>query len=415
LAATVVVVCGLVATVAAGCRADPVASEELTTPPTSSEPHGPPPHVWLPLDKFYAAPDTIPRAPGVLMRSEPLTDRLLPPKSRAWRIMYTSTLPDGAPAIAVATVLAPERPPKDPSPVIMWQHGAVGIKQKCMPSTITSPFESIPGIEEALQKGWVVVATDYEVNADGITPFLIGEGEARSALDSVRAAKRMSELNLDDRAVSWGHSQGGQAALWTGISGPKYAPEVKLVAVAASAPATDLEQLIRLHSQEPSAAALGPYLATAYSQYYPEVKFDDLVRPGMREISREIADLCPEPSDMAKLQDLMGQLDESQISLDAGGPFAEKLRENAPNLPIAVPLLVVQGLKDPVIPPSVTDAFVDQRCADNQQLAYWRVREGDHNTVLAADGQIPEMLVSWTEDRLAGKPQTGCQTTTLRG
>lgn len=416
-AAVIAFACSLVVTAASACRADPKPNEDVAAPPTNSEPDAPPPHVWLPLDGFYTPPPTVPPQPGALIRTEPLKDRLLPGKSRAWRMMYTTTLPDGAPATAVATVLAPEQPPRQPSPVILWQHGTVGIKQKCMPSTITSPFEGVPGLDEVVQKGWVVVATDYEVNANGVIPFLIGEGEARSALDSLRAARQLTELRLDNRTVVWGHSQGGQAALWTGIVGPAYAPDIELIGVAASAPATDLERLARIHASDAAAATSGPYLATAYSQYYPDVRFDELVPEGGREISREIADLCPEPKDLPRLSELGSQLGAAGIVFPPpSGAFADRLRQNSPNEPVGLPLVVVQGMTDPVIPPAVTDAFVDQQCAAaGASIAYWRVRERDHDTVLAADGQIAEMLVSWTEDRLAGKPQTGCQTTTLRG
>jgi pimeloyl-ACP methyl ester carboxylesterase len=411
------VVCGLVmSAMVAGCRSQPVESENLAGPAISSEPGKPPPHVWLPLDGFYSPPSKLPPNPGALVRSEPLTDRLIPARSRAWRIMYTTTLPDGTPASAVATVLAPEKPPRDPSPVILWQHGTVGVKQDCMPSTITSPFEGVPALEEVVRKGWVVVATDYEINGDGVIPFLIGEGEARSALDSLRAARAIPQLTLDKRAVVWGHSQGGHAALWTGIARPDYAPDVELLGVAASAPASDLQELVRIHAQNAAAAMVGPYMATAYSQYYPDVKFDDLVPRGAREVSREIASLCPEPKEMPKLQKLGNDLGAAAVMpASPSGPFAARLGENTPNQPIDLPLLVVQGLTDPVIPPSVTDTFVDRQCTAGQNLAYWRVLDRDHNTVLAGDGQIPQMLMSWTEDRLAGVPQTGCQRTTLRG
>jgi hypothetical protein len=50
----------------------------------------------------------------------------------------------------------------------------------------------------------------------GVHPYLIGEGEVRTALDSVRAARQMVELTLDMRTVVWGHSQGGHAGLWAG-------------------------------------------------------------------------------------------------------------------------------------------------------------------------------------------------------
>ncbi|ULE33619.1 lipase family protein [Mycobacterium sp. IDR2000157661] len=412
----VMIACGLVVSGVAACRADPVVTEDLTGPPISAEPDLPPPHVWLPLDEFYERPARIPPKPGVLLKNDRLTDRLLPPRSRAWRMMYSTRLPDNTPATAVATVLAPERPSPQPSPVILFQHGTVGIKQKCMPSTMTTPFEGVPGLEEVVRRGWVVIATDYQVDGDGVIPFLVGEGEARSTLDSLRAARQMPELQLANRAVVWGHSQGGHAALWTGIARGDYAPDIKLSGIAASAPATDLEELARIYAQGVAAATSAPYLATAYSQYYPDVQFDDVVPEGAREISREIADLCPEPQELLRLQQLGSELGAATVApMSATGPFADRLRENTPNQTIDVPVLVVQGLTDPVIPPSVTDAFVDRQCAAGQDLAYWRVVDRDHNTVLAADGQIPEMLVSWTDDRLAGKIQTGCQTTTLRG
>jgi hypothetical protein len=52
---------------------------------------------------------------------------------------------------------------------------------------------------------------------DGPHAYMIGKGgEGRSGLDSVPAAKQMPELQLEDRTVVWGHSQGGQSALWRG-------------------------------------------------------------------------------------------------------------------------------------------------------------------------------------------------------
>jgi len=69
-----------------------------------------------------------------------------------------------------------------------------------------------------------MVATDYSfAEKGGPHPYLIGEGEARAVLDSVRAARQMSELTLDKRMVAWGYSQGGHAALWTGTGRDHFA------------------------------------------------------------------------------------------------------------------------------------------------------------------------------------------------
>ena len=74
--------------------------------------------------------------------------------------------------------------------------------------------------------------------------YLIGENEGRSSLDAVRAAHQIPGLSLSNRTVVWGHSQGGQAALWTGGLAPDYAPELDLLGVTAAAPAADVKGLI---------------------------------------------------------------------------------------------------------------------------------------------------------------------------
>jgi hypothetical protein len=42
---------------------------------------------------------------------------------------------------------------------------------------------------------------------------VVGQGEGRSVLDSIRAAHQLEGLRLDPQTVVWGHSQGGHAAL----------------------------------------------------------------------------------------------------------------------------------------------------------------------------------------------------------
>src|SRR4029450_3380385 len=92
--------------------------------------------------------------------------------------------------------------------------------------------------------GYIVVATDYPgLGTDGIHPYLIGESEARSVLDSVRPARELPNTGASNRFAVWGHSQGGHAALYTGEVAARYAPELKLVGVAAAAPATYLVEL----------------------------------------------------------------------------------------------------------------------------------------------------------------------------
>src|SRR5439155_8514917 len=122
---------------------------------------------------------------------------------------------DCMPAKANSNEFTPTDPPAGPRPAIASVHGTTGLLQKCMPSLLSAPTADIPGRDRIVMAGWVVVATDYSfAEKGGPHPYLIGEGEARAALDSVRAARQMSELTLDKRMVVWGYSQGRHAALW---------------------------------------------------------------------------------------------------------------------------------------------------------------------------------------------------------
>ncbi|MGB6040506.1 MAG: lipase family protein, partial [Gordonia sp. (in: high G+C Gram-positive bacteria)] len=193
---------------------------------------------------FYQADLPTNTAPGTLLRVEPSTQGT-PTGARAWRILY-STMRGNSPALASGTVLIPDTAPakSGPRPVIAWAHGTTGVAENCAPSMMAEPFGHIPGLKQVIANGWALVAADYiGLGTKGPSPYVIGEGEARSVLDSVRAARSLPDLTLSNQTVVWGHSQGGHAALWTELLAPSYAPEVTIIGTAAQAPAATLQDL----------------------------------------------------------------------------------------------------------------------------------------------------------------------------
>ena len=124
-------------------------------------------------------------------------------------------------------------------------HPTSGVVKKCPPSLMPDISGTIWRLPQMLAKGYIVVATDYpDLGTPGIHPFLIGESEeGRAVLDSMRATRALLRSGACNRFVVWGHSQGGQAALNTGELAQSYAPELKLLGVAAAAPATCLAEL----------------------------------------------------------------------------------------------------------------------------------------------------------------------------
>jgi uncharacterized membrane protein HdeD (DUF308 family) len=361
---------------------------------------------------FYTAPATVPDRPGALVRSERYT-KGVPSDLRVWRILYTTTRNAGVPALSSGIVVASDHLPPGPRPVIAWAHGTTGVASNCAPSLLPSRWDRnvIPGLDRLIGRGWVLVASDYVgLGTPGPHPYLIGQGEARSVLDSVRAARQITQLSLTRETVVWGHSQGGHAALWAGMIAPSYAPDVNVVGVAALAPASDLRGLVGHVKTTLEGQVLSAYVLAAYSAVYPDVSFDHYVRPGARVLVREAAKRCldlPEALPSA----LTGLLSREAIYAVAplSGALGRRLAENTPTGPIEAPVLIAQGGVDPLVLPSVQRSYVNQRCAAGQAVEYVTYRGRDHLSVLQRDSRLVPFLLAWTQARFAGRtPQRAC-------
>jgi pimeloyl-ACP methyl ester carboxylesterase len=361
-------------------------------------------------DAFYDPPANVPNKPGVLLRSEPLKGVTLPAGLQGWRLLYTTTVSDTSPAIAVATVFAPLNVPTGPRPVIVWEHGNTGLLQKCMPSLASVPTQGIPALDRIVGEGWVIVATDYSfTDKVGPHPYMIGEAEARAALDSVRAARQMPELKLDNRAVAWGHSEGGHSALWTGIVSRRYAPDIKLLGVAAIAPAANVKSILAMNPDVDR--RLGPYIARSYSWFYRDVKFDEALRPEARVAAHEIVNLCGmlPPEDPKRIDALTATFGGGALATATNSALAARLAQNIANGSIAAPVVIAQGLTDLVVPTLATDDYVARRCSAGQSLEYWKFEGRDHGSIVQPGTPLDGPLIEWTTARFANEPGTnGC-------
>src|ERR1700722_20811747 len=163
-----------------------------------------------------------------------------PAGAAAYRVLYRSTgLHDEPIAVSGIIVVPPGPAPEGGRPIVAWAHPTTGIVPRCAPSLAIFHFQQMPGLRNMVQRGYVVTATDYPgLGTVGPHPYLVGMSEGRAVLDSVRVARSMPGAGGGMAFAVWGHSQGGQAALYRGILAHSYAPELELVGVAAAAPAT---------------------------------------------------------------------------------------------------------------------------------------------------------------------------------
>jgi alpha-beta hydrolase superfamily lysophospholipase len=205
---------------------------------------------------------------GSLIAAQPVDGA--PANVRAWRVQYWTTGDRNQPIRVTGMVIAPNaRSSGGPRRVIAWTHGLIGIAQRCTPSAGLSNFTVIPALDDVIRRGYTVVAPDYPgLGSDMVHPVLVGESEGKSVLDAVRAARDIPEADAGPRFAVWGESQGGHAALWTGQLWQSYAPELKLVGIAAMVPPTNLARNFAEGSDLRARALLTAYTATSWSRYY---------------------------------------------------------------------------------------------------------------------------------------------------
>ena len=168
-----------------------------------------------------------------------------------------------------AIFIPPGAAPPGGRNVIAWAHPTSGVVEACAPALMPDVSGMIRGSADMLRLGYIVVATDYPgLGVPGMHPYLIGVSEGRAVLDSVRAARAMPDAGASNRFAVWGHSQGGHASLYTGELAASYAPDLKLVGVAAAAPATYLAELFDADSKTPTGKELTSMTIYSWAKLY---------------------------------------------------------------------------------------------------------------------------------------------------
>jgi len=149
------------------------------------------------------------------------------------------------------------------------------------------------GLRRFIAAGDVVAATDYQgLGTPGPEPYLVGDSEAMNALDAVRAARNLPQAHAGRDFAVWGHSQGGQASLFTGQLAAAYAPDLHLVGVAAGAPVPNLIDLFKVNVGTPIGKVLISMALQSWSRVYRDAKLDSIVTPAARPLVAQIAGRC---------------------------------------------------------------------------------------------------------------------------
>ena len=361
---------------------------------------------------FYELPaDLPPGEPGALIRSEPILSA--PIGTSAWRVIYHSRDLAGNDIPVSAVVIEPDLPAPDGGrPILSWAHPTTGSLANCAPSLGLDPFELIEGLHELLDAGFTIAATDYPgMGVPGPSSYLLGVTEGNSVLDAARAARNLPGAHGNDDLWLWGHSQGGQAALFAAQDAATYAPEFTLHGVAVAAPAADLSVLmsddIVNHSGVAIASYAFPAFELAYADRYTQEDMQAILTPAGQAGAPEIEKLCllTQNADVQKIADpLVGNFVTSDPSTTE--PWQTMLQENsAGGSPIEVPIFVGQGLADTLVIPQATIDFVGSLCDAGEHVDFHTFEGIDHG--LVAYVSVPD-LIAWIGDVRQGRAPDTC-------
>jgi pimeloyl-ACP methyl ester carboxylesterase len=352
--------------------------------------------------EFYRADAAeIAGAPGTLIRREPMPFV----GGTAFRVLYRSTGLQGEPIAVSGVVVVPSGPPPPGGrPIVAWAHPTTGIVPHCAPSLATFVFQQMQGLRDMVERGYAVVATDYPgLGTPGPHPYLVGESEARAVLDSVRVTRALPEAGAADRFAVWGHSQGGQATLFTGLLAQSYAPELKLAGIAAAAPASELATLIDDDLGSVGGNNIAAMTLWSWARVYG-APIAEVVVPAALPTIDLLAQECIESIFDLQARRVTGRpLQQSFLSVRSPTdvePWRSLLARNTPGtLPPQLPVFLAQGTADTIIRPEVTQDYMQRLCKAGSRVRLLVMPGVGHGSAALDSARS---AVAWIADRFSG-------------
>lgn len=397
---------------AAGQAAREWAAEQWPAPARTGGP------AMVGLDPFFDPPAGFDSAPaGTVLRYRSVTVGFLgrvKQQMRATQLLYRTENMHGEPEVTATTVIAPAGGAAPGAPLVSYQCAIDALHPKTFPSYVlqhgVKPEDpSFPQIElifiaAAVARGWTVSVPDHGGRSGR---WGIPREPGYMVLDGLRACLAHAPLGVapDARLGVWGYSGGGLATSWAAETAPAYAPELNLVGAAVGAPVSDPGSTF-VHLNETMFTGLPTLVIAALAREYPalrEVLADHVDEKGRkifyedalqwspatairRMAHKDFAYYCDRSfEEIARLPKLLALFDDIRTG------------QRAPT----VPMLVVQSVKDQIVPVADASAQVRKYTDGGTEVEYLTDEWSDH---FSMHFMSAPMLLGWLSDRLAGKP-----------
>lgn len=366
--------------------------------------------------------------------------------AQAWRIAYISSDVSDRKTIATGLLVVPVGPaPSGGRPVMTWAHGTTGTAQNCGPSQVIDPVVplnqyflldgnswtdyGIPAVEEFIQEGYVVVATDYQgLGGGGKHQYGVAATNGRDAINAARAASSMRTTGANKKTVVYGWSQGGGATIAAaGLhdyikQAGTASDNLDIVGFVAMAPE---DVAVLSPSGKLDQASADRYFADSQKEFsnnifnfshaamfywgtqaaFPELKLSDIFTDeGVKVVNKIYSNKC-----MHVGSDTLNYLYSSNFkSLVRTSPtntlaWAEAmLKGSVPPVKPYAPVQIYFGTADTVIPPPMHKAYQDQMCKLGGNVG--RMQLPGEQTHFTTPPVAKQYYLPWIKDRIAGKP-----------
>ncbi|KAH8704468.1 Alpha/Beta hydrolase protein [Phaeosphaeriaceae sp. PMI808] len=389
-------------------------------------------------EEFYRTPANASMAkPGDLLRWEDVprsmanTNFTAPAGMSISRFLYMSEDIDRKPIPASAFVLLPYSNPNPGKPLktVVWTHGTAGRIRACAPSNNKDLYYEWSGVFTLALAGYAVIAPDYAGQGSDIPQgFMYEAGHLHAAdvaygLVAARKNAFMGEI-LSEEYVVVGHSEGGMTAWRTNerLAMPDQEELLKagkFLGSVANSPALRpldlIPESIRRAKGGPIGDAVSVLFLQSLERLIPNFNLKDyvtdlvlaripLMDQGCLTVGRALFSNLTSAqlfkNDAAWLKH-PGVVD-WQVRYNGAGPYA-----------LAAPMLVVQGVADPLTYANNTESDFNRTCeAYPDSSATLLLYPGADHDVSAMTTQ--QDYFGWIADRFAGVPvEKGCRTHTM--
>ncbi|KAF9699894.1 hypothetical protein EKO04_002272 [Ascochyta lentis] len=382
-------------------------------------------------DPFYSTPANVTGAKaGDLLRWEDLSREVVntnftPPAGMSIsRFLYMTEDIDRKPIPASAFVLLPYNKPDPNKPfnTAVWTHGTAGRIRNCAPSNHKDLYYEWQGPYALATAGYAVVAPDYAGQGSDIPQGFMYEAGYLHAADvayGLIAARKVIGDLLSEEWVVVGHSEGGMTAWRTNerLAMPdqdELLKAGKFLGAVANSPALRpldlIPESIRRAAGGPIGDAVSVFFLQSLALLFPDqIRLEDyvtdtvlgrisLMDQGCLLVGRALfANLTKDElfKDLSWLEH--PAVIDWQKRYNGAGPYA-----------LAAPMLVVQGVTDPLTYASNTEWDFNQTCNafPESRATLMLYPEADHNVA----AQVPQLdFLRWIKDRFDGaEVSEGC-------